>query len=83
MRALSLIPPICVIEVLYLYLSLQELESRYGAVLQMYGEKAEEAEELKMDLQDIKTMYKQQVCCILDVRLGSNKPINNHDNPSL
>jgi len=27
----------------------------------MYGEKAEETEELKMDLQDIKNMYKQQV----------------------
>ena len=29
----------------------------------MYGEKAEEAEELKMDLIDIKNMYKQQVQC--------------------
>ena len=28
----------------------------------MYGEKAEETEELKMDLQDIKNMYKQQGC---------------------
>ena len=38
------------------------MESRYSAVLQMYGEKAEEADELKMDLQDVKAMYKQQVC---------------------
>ena len=37
------------------------MESKYSAVLQMYGEKAEEADELKMDLQDIKNMYKQQV----------------------
>lgn len=27
----------------------------------MYGEKVEEAEELRMDLQDIKKMYKDQV----------------------
>ncbi len=40
---------------------LQELDSRYNAVLQMYGEKAEEVDELKMDLHDIKQMYKQQV----------------------
>eukprot|EP00794_Sanderia_malayensis_P008879 gene8879-9829_t len=38
----------------------QDLESRYNAVLQMYGEKAEEVEELKMDLYDVKQMYKQQ-----------------------
>jgi hypothetical protein len=27
----------------------------------MYGEKSEETEELKMDLQDVKEMYKLQV----------------------
>ena len=27
----------------------------------MYGEKAELTEELKMDIEDLKTMYKQQV----------------------
>ncbi|XP_065066037.1 TATA element modulatory factor-like [Rhopilema esculentum] len=37
------------------------LESRYNAALQMYGEKAEEADELRMDLEDIKQMYKQQI----------------------
>ena len=30
-------------------------------MLQMYGEKAEEAEELKLDINDLKTMYRQQV----------------------
>ena len=30
-------------------------------MLQMYGEKAEETEELKLDIQDVKTMYRQQV----------------------
>jgi hypothetical protein len=28
---------------------------------QMYGEKVEEADELRMDLQDVKDMYKAQV----------------------
>lgn len=39
----------------------QELEQRHNAVLQMYGEKAEQAEELRMDLEDVKSMYKSQV----------------------
>jgi hypothetical protein len=30
-------------------------------MLQMYGEKAEETEELKLDIQDLKSMYRQQV----------------------
>ena len=33
----------------------------YNALLQMYGEKSEETEELKLDLQDVKEMYKLQV----------------------
>ncbi len=28
----------------------------------MYGEKVEQVEELQLDLQDVKAMYKQQVC---------------------
>lgn len=39
----------------------KELDSRYQALLQMYGEKVEEADELKLDLQDIKAMYRCQV----------------------
>ena len=39
----------------------QELEKNYDALLQMYGEKAEEAEELRLDIQDVKSMYRQQV----------------------
>ena len=30
-------------------------------MLQMYGEKVDGAEELKLDIDDLKTMYKQQV----------------------
>ena len=40
---------------------LQEVERKHEAMLQMYGEKAEEAEELKLDIEDLKTMYRQQV----------------------
>ncbi|XP_033753536.1 LOW QUALITY PROTEIN: TATA element modulatory factor-like [Pecten maximus] len=40
---------------------MQELNQRYNAMLQMYGEKVEEAEELKMDLHDVKEMYKTQI----------------------
>lgn len=40
---------------------LTEVEGRYTAILTMYGEKQEENEELKMDLEDVKAMYKQQI----------------------
>ena len=39
-------------------LSFQEVERKDEA---MYGEKAEEAEELELDIDDLKTMYRQQV----------------------
>ena len=39
----------------------QELDSRYNALLQMYGEKEEKVQELLLDLEDVKDMYKQQV----------------------
>ena len=32
-------------------------------MLQMYGEKVEEAEELKLDIDDLKTMYRLKNCC--------------------
>lgn len=41
---------------------LSDLQKRYDALLQLYGEKLEESEELKLDLQDVKDMYKAQVC---------------------
>ena len=37
-------------------------------MLQMYGEKAEEAEELKLDIEDLKTMYRQQVAVLMDAQ---------------
>ena len=41
--------------------SLKELQTNYDALLEMYGEKVEEADELRLDLQDVKDMYKSQV----------------------
>ncbi|KAK3875579.1 hypothetical protein Pcinc_019571 [Petrolisthes cinctipes] len=38
-----------------------EMEQRYNALLQMYGEKVEEVEELRLDLADVKEMYKLQI----------------------
>lgn len=41
--------------------SCQDLDQKYNTLLQMYGEKVEETEELQLDLADVKTMYKAQV----------------------
>lgn len=41
--------------------SLSEIQTRYDALLQMYGEKVEETQELKLDLEDVKEMYKSQI----------------------
>ena len=40
---------------------MQEIQKKNEALLQMYGEKAELAEELKLDIQDLKEMYRQQI----------------------
>ncbi|CAF3668166.1 unnamed protein product [Adineta steineri] len=37
------------------------LERRYDALLTMYGEKQEEADELRLDLADVKTLYRAQM----------------------
>ncbi len=39
----------------------QDITKKYEALLQMFGEKVEEAEELRLDIQDLKSMYRQQV----------------------
>merc|ERR1712228_1027635 len=39
----------------------QETEGKYQTMLTMYGEKVEEAEELRLDLLDVKEMYKMQI----------------------
>ena len=40
----------------------QAQDKRYNALLQMYGEKVEQSQELSLDLQEMKEMYKSQVC---------------------
>lgn len=40
---------------------LAELQRQYDTLCQLYGEKVEENEELKLDLQDVKEMYKMQI----------------------
>lgn len=39
----------------------QSLQEQYDALLQMYGEKEEELAELRLDLQDVTALYKQQL----------------------
>lgn len=39
----------------------QQLQERYDALLQLYGESVEKIEELKLDLVDVKEMYKVQI----------------------
>ena len=46
---------------MHFLLLLQEMDQRYNALLQMYGEKEEQVQELKLDLSDLKEMYKSQV----------------------
>eukprot|EP01134_Creolimax_fragrantissima_P000242 CFRG0242T1 len=36
-------------------------DKKYQTILQMYGQKAEQAEEYRLDLEDIKDMYKDQI----------------------
>lgn len=38
-----------------------QLQEQYDAILQMYGEKVEETDELQLDLQDVKDMYRAQI----------------------
>ncbi|XP_046737383.1 TATA element modulatory factor isoform X2 [Diprion similis] len=41
--------------------SLNDTRTKYDALLQMYGEKVEENQELRLDLEDVKEMYKTQI----------------------
>lgn len=45
---------------------LEELNRQYDTLCQLYGEKVEENEELKLDLQDVKEMYKSQIDELLE-----------------
>ena len=41
--------------------NLNDIQTKYDALLQMYGEKVEENQELRLDLEDVKEMYKTQI----------------------
>jgi len=43
----------------------QELNVRHSSLLQMYGEKEEQVQELRLDLLDVKDMYKSQIDTLL------------------
>lgn len=47
-------------------------QQQYDTLCQLYGEKVEENEELKLDLEDVKAMYKSQI----DELLKQQKQIN-------
>lgn len=40
---------------------LADVQRKYDALLQMYGEKVEEVQELNLDLDDVKEMYRGQI----------------------
>jgi regulator of replication initiation timing len=46
--------------------SLNDIQTKYDALLQMYGEKVEENQELRLDLEDVKEMYKTQIDQLLN-----------------
>ncbi|KAK2586797.1 hypothetical protein KPH14_011822 [Odynerus spinipes] len=50
-----------IVEIQALNENLNEIQTRYDALLQMYGEKMEENQELRLDLEDVKEMYKSQI----------------------
>lgn len=49
-----------------------ELQQQYDTLCQLYGEKVEETEELKLDLQDVKDMYKSQIDELLKQQKNKN-----------
>ncbi|GAB0099385.1 TATA element modulatory factor [Sergentomyia squamirostris] len=49
-----------------------DLQTQYDALLEMYGEKEEEAQELRLDLQDVKEMYKVQIDDLLRQQKSSS-----------
>lgn len=47
-----------------------EIHQKYDAMCQMYGEKVEEVQELRLDLEDVKDMYKSQIDELLKKQKG-------------
>uniref|UniRef100_A0A182WK44 TMF_TATA_bd domain-containing protein n=1 Tax=Anopheles minimus TaxID=112268 RepID=A0A182WK44_9DIPT len=57
---------------------LKDLQNRYDALLQMYGESVEKTEELQLDLADVKEMYKIQIDDLLQRQRDLIATINHH-----
>lgn len=55
---------------------LQSVQHQYDALLQMYGEKEEQLQELRLDLQDVKDMYKMQLDEILMLKRQASEQNN-------
>lgn len=58
-----------------------ELQEQYDAILQMYGEKVEENDELQLDLQDVKDMYRAQIDDLLVQQRQMQQKILNYQQP--
>ncbi|XP_055348111.1 TATA element modulatory factor-like [Paramacrobiotus metropolitanus] len=50
-----------------------DINHRYNAMLQMYGEKAEELQELRLDYDDMKALYKSQIDALTRISKDSLK----------
>uniref|UniRef100_A0A182LZK8 TATA element modulatory factor 1 TATA binding domain-containing protein n=1 Tax=Anopheles culicifacies TaxID=139723 RepID=A0A182LZK8_9DIPT len=61
---------------------LKDLQNRYDALLQMYGESVEKTEELQLDLADVKEMYKIQIDDLLQRQRDLIATINHHSPPA-
>uniref|UniRef100_A0A182RQD5 TMF_TATA_bd domain-containing protein n=1 Tax=Anopheles funestus TaxID=62324 RepID=A0A182RQD5_ANOFN len=57
---------------------LKDLQNRYDALLQMYGESVEKTEELQLDLSDVKEMYKIQIDDLLKRQRDLIASMNHH-----
>ena len=55
----------------YHYLG-DKIDLYLSSIFQLFGEKSEEAEELRLDLQDVKEMYKMQIEDLLRKQNSSN-----------
>ncbi len=45
---------------------MKEMTQRYNTALQLIGEKEEQLEELRADIQDVKSLYKSQISDLLE-----------------
>lgn len=44
----------------------KDLQARYRAAVELLGERDEEVEELRADIQDVKELYKEQIALLVE-----------------